>query len=153
MSVSGIVLFAAPKCRDARLAGWECLGWDRQAWADVHITGCALFVVLGAAHVFYNRRVLWGYVYSKRRKDINLWKELLVGMALTGVVLVGTFRGWPPMSMLTRWRQEWKYQYSTPAPQGRDGGASRNRSGFGRENHDTGATRDRDNASRRLPGP
>ena len=116
MAVSGIVLYLAPKCRDARLLDWQYLRWDRQEWVDVHITSCVLFLVLGGMHVFYNWRVLRGYLYSKARRDMNHWKELLVAMALTGVVLVGTLRGWPPMNRLLLWRQEWKHRYSAPGP-------------------------------------
>lgn len=39
---------------------------------DVHITSCALFLILGLVHVFYNWRVLRGYVYSKARRDIKV---------------------------------------------------------------------------------
>jgi len=116
MVVSGIVVYLAPKGRDARMMQWEYSGWDRQEWVDVHITSCLLFLVLGLMHVFYNWRVLRGYLYSKARRDINHWKELLVAMALTGVVLVGTLHGWPPMNRLLLWRQEWKHRHSEPGP-------------------------------------
>lgn len=32
MVVSGIVIYLAPKGRDARLIQWEYSGWDRQEW-------------------------------------------------------------------------------------------------------------------------
>ena len=118
MAVSGIVIYLAPKGRDARLMQWEYSGWDRQEWVDVHITSCVLFLILGGMHVFYNWRVLRGYLYSKARRDINLWKELLVAMALTGVVLVGTLHGWPPMNRVLLWRQELKHRHSPPGPRG-----------------------------------
>jgi len=116
MAVSGIVLYLAPKGRDAHMLRWQYLRWDLQEWVNVHIASCVFFLVLGLVHVYYNWRVLRGYLYSKARRDINLWKELLVAMALTSVVLAGAIRGWPPMSTVTLWRQEWKHRLSAPGP-------------------------------------
>ena len=116
MAISGIVLYLAPKGRDARLLQWQYFRWDRQEGVDIHLTSCVLFLVLGGVHIFYNWRVLRGYLYSKARRDLNFWKELLVALALTGVVLVGTIRGWPPMSTVMLWREELKHRYSGPGP-------------------------------------
>ena len=116
MVVSGILIYFSPKGRDASLLGWRRLGWDRQEWVDVHITSCVLFLILGTVHVYYNRRILWGYVYSKTRRRFNLWKELLIAIGLTAIVLVGTVCPCPPMSTIVQWRQEWKHGYSAPGP-------------------------------------
>lgn len=116
MTASGVILYLAPRGRDAALLGWRGLGWDRQAWTDVHLTSCAMFLVLGIAHAFYNGRILWGYVYSKAKRDVNLWRELLLALALTGVVLVGTHHRWAPMNAVLRWRQEFKFRHVGPAP-------------------------------------
>jgi len=116
MAASGVILYLAPRGRDAYLMGWQRLGWDRQAWTDVHLTSCTMFLVLGIAHVFYNWRILWGYVYSKAKRDVNLWRELLVALTLTGVVLVGTLRRWPPMNAVMQWRQEFKYRHVEAEP-------------------------------------
>jgi len=116
MVVSGILVYFSPKCRDARLLGWRFLGWDRQEWVDVHITSCVLFIVFSAVHVYYNWRILWGYVYNKTRRRFNLWKELLVAIGLTAIVLLGTVYAWPPMSTIVQWRQEWKHAHSKPGP-------------------------------------
>jgi len=110
------LIYFSPKGRDARLLDWRSLGWDRQEWVDVHITSCVLVLLFGAVHIYYNWRILWGYVYSKTRRRFNLWKELLVAIGLTAVVLVGTVYAWPPMSTIVQWRQEWKHARSEPGP-------------------------------------
>jgi hypothetical protein len=116
MVVSGILLYFSPKGRDARLLDWRFLGWGRQEWVDVHITSCVLFLVFSGVHIYYNWRILWGYVYNKTRKRFNLWKELLIAIGLTAIVLLGTVYAWPPMRMIIEWRQEWKHAHSEPGP-------------------------------------
>lgn len=85
MTVSGAVLYAAPRGRDANWSGWTCLNLWREQWVAMHIVVNTLFVLFALLHLCFNWRPLWSYLHSRVRRGVNLWKELL----LAGVLVVG----------------------------------------------------------------
>lgn len=85
MAISGVVLYVAPRVRDANWGGWTCVNLRREQWLAMHIVISTLFMFFGALHLCFNWRPLWSYAHSRLRRGINLWKELLAA----GVLVVG----------------------------------------------------------------
>lgn len=84
MALSGIVLYVAPRGRDANWSGWTCLGLWREQWVALHIVVSTLFILLGLVHVYLNWPALWGYLHSRLRPGLNLWKDLLIALVVVG---------------------------------------------------------------------
>ena len=48
LSLSGIVLYVAPRCRVADQIGWAISGLDKGQWESIHINGALFFVLAGS---------------------------------------------------------------------------------------------------------
>lgn len=84
MTVSGVLLYVAPRGRDANWSGWTCLGLWREQWVSMHIVASTLFILFGLFHLYFNWPALWGYLHSRLHRGLNLWKELLVAVVVVG---------------------------------------------------------------------
>ena len=108
MAFSGVMLYVAPRGREANWGGWRVLGLGKHTWGGVHMTASLLFVLAAAAHVYFNRKVLWSYVRRKTQGAMGLTGELALALAVTGLVVVGTIAGAPPFRAIPRWNDDIK---------------------------------------------
>ncbi len=102
MTISGVVLYLAPRARDANWAGWTCLNLRREQWVAMHIVTSTIFMFFGALHLCFNWRPLWSYAHSQLRRGINLWKELLVAGVLVGGLSAAAVMGLAPARQLVQ---------------------------------------------------
>jgi hypothetical protein len=83
------------------------------------MTAAALFMLVVVLHLFFNWKVLLGYLRLRRVPGLRLKRELAAA-ALLGVLLVlGTIVGAPPLSNIVELREDLKNYWertSTPAP-------------------------------------
>jgi hypothetical protein len=100
IAATGTVMFFTPRGRVANWTNWTVLGLDKDQWSSVHITAATLFIIMAALHIFFNWKVLLGYLRLKRVKGLRLKKELAAALALSLVFVVGTLGGLPPFGVL-----------------------------------------------------
>jgi hypothetical protein len=94
--VSGTVLFFSPRGRVANWTDWAVLGVGKEQWASVHYTAATLFLVIAALHIFFNWKVLLGYLRLKKVEGLRLKKELLAALAVSALFVAGPLMGIPP---------------------------------------------------------
>ena len=116
MAVSGVVLYYAPKGRDANWTGWSSIGLQREQWVAVHITGSLLFVLAALVHLHFNRRAMLVYVKTKAGRGLQLWKELLAALAIGAFVLLGTLYNVHPFRQMMRWDRQIKDYWAEAGP-------------------------------------
>ena len=85
IAVTGIVLFITPPGRIANWSDWRLLGFSKSQWQTVHTIFSFIFVVAASFHLFFNWRVILGYMAKRIHEGINKRREL------AGAVTVGLF--------------------------------------------------------------
>jgi len=101
MSVTGIVLYAAPQGRIAYWVNWKFWGLEKPQWEAVHIISCFFFVVVGVYHALNNWALLKKYLAGKVAEGLKMKKELtLSALILLAVILVPMLRVWPVTMVL-----------------------------------------------------
>ncbi len=117
MTVSGAVLYVAPRGRTANWSGWTWLGLWREQWVALHVVLSTLFVLFGLAHLVYNRRPLWSYLHSRLRRGVNLWKELVAAVVLVVGLSIASVAGLPPARQLVRGGEDLKDSWARTLPE------------------------------------
>jgi Domain of unknown function (DUF4405) len=100
MSITGLVLYIVPQGRVAYWVEWKLLLLTKGQWGDIHILSSLLFVGAGVAHIYFNWKVLVGYVLKKGKGGIKLKRELAVAFIIGIVLVVGGIKPFPPVSYL-----------------------------------------------------
>lgn len=100
MTVSGIVAFVVPHGRIAYWTDWRFWGLTKTNWGDVHIIGCALFLIAGGFHIYLNWKPLTGYLLDRVKGRIRFTKELAVTLLVIVWVIVGAIYRIPPLSYI-----------------------------------------------------
>jgi len=108
--LSGVVLFIAPPGRIANWYGWTVLGIDKGGWERLHVVFSVLFVVLGFFHFLLNYRVLLSFF---RRTPWGGWKEGLVGLLITVLLLFSAVKSCFPASAVDSSAESLKDYYET----------------------------------------
>jgi len=119
MAVSGGVLYAAPRGREANWAGWAWLDLGREQWVALHLTMCTLFVIASLLHLYFNWRPLWSYVHRQLGHGLYLWKELLLTVVLVAGLSAAAIVGLSPARQLIEAREGIKAYWAhtlLPAP-------------------------------------
>jgi len=116
MTVSGAVLYAAPRGRTANWSGWTSVGLWREQWVAVHVVLSTLFVLFGGVHLLLNWRPLWSYVHSRARRGLNLWGELLAAVVLVVGLTTAAIVGLPPARPLVEGSEGMKDSWARALP-------------------------------------
>ena len=96
--VSGVVLYVAPSGRVAHSTDWHLLWMDKAAWESVHTNAGYVSIFFGIVHLLLNWKVLLHYLWNRTRRAHQLKSEIVVSLALTLVVLLGSAWDWPVFS-------------------------------------------------------
>src|SRR5512139_3730130 len=78
MSVTGIVLYAAPQGRIAYWVNRKFWGLEKPQWEAIHIISCFFFVVVGIYHLINNWVPLKNYLAGKIAGGLKMKKELAI---------------------------------------------------------------------------
>ncbi len=98
--VTGIVLYIVPQGRVAYWVDWSLLSLTKTAWGNIHIIFGAVFIVMGAFHVYFNWKPMKKYMVERAKGHVHLRKELVVATGLSFLILVGAIANVPPVSWL-----------------------------------------------------
>lgn len=101
MTLSGCVAFMVPHGRIAYWTDWRFLGLAKDNWADIHVTGCVLFLIAGGFHIYFNWRPLTGYFLDRIKGGIRLTKELAITVLVMVCVVLGAIYRIPPLSYIS----------------------------------------------------
>lgn len=120
LAVTGAVLYITPKGRVANWTHWTLLSLDKEQWGSVHITMASLFLLAAGLHLFFNWKVLLGYMRLKKIAGFRLKREFAAAVALGVFFVVGTLAGIPPFSTILGVHEEIRNYWertSVQAPQ------------------------------------
>jgi len=95
--LTSVILYIVPHGRVAYWAEWRFWGLSKEQWGDVHITVGTLFVIALLLHLWLNWRPLMAYMKNKAREMVVMTAPMIVSVALTLFVAVGTLLHLPPM--------------------------------------------------------
>ncbi len=95
LTVSGIVLYIAPPGRYTKWVDWRVFSITKDGWEAIHINFSFLFVLVVLWHVYFNWRVLRGYLRRGVAWTVRYRWELAAAALLTGVVFAGSLLDWP----------------------------------------------------------
>ncbi len=98
--INSLVLYVVPEGRVAYWADWRFLGLTKSQWGDQHLTVGVLFLVAGLLHIYYNWRAVVSYLRNRVRQLRIVTGSFNVAVALTALVVVGTYFEVPPLSTI-----------------------------------------------------
>lgn len=96
--LTSIVLYIVPAGRVAYWADWRLWGLTKTQWGELHINLGALFLVAGAIHIYLNWNPILAYMKTKTRKIRIFTRDFNIALALTALVILGTYLEVPPFS-------------------------------------------------------
>ena len=114
LATSGVVLYIAPPGRIANWSYWSMGALSKAQWQSVHTIFSFLFVLAGAIHIYFNWRVILGYVRSKLGEGIKRRNELLAAGAVGVAIVAATIAGLPPFSTVVEFGEDVKNSWATP---------------------------------------
>lgn len=100
LTVSGIMRYINPRCRDANWTDWRVLALNKDQWSSLHaISGLVVFA-LGVIHLAYNWRQLLSYIRRKTETVTGSGRELVVAGLLSMILLGMAIAELPPVTLL-----------------------------------------------------
>lgn len=108
IALSGLALYLTPRGRVAHWTNWTLAGLGKEQWASLHMTGATLFMVVVVLHLFFNWKVLLGYLRLRRIPGLRLKRELSAALILGVLLVVGTLTGAPPLGTIVELREDLK---------------------------------------------
>lgn len=110
LTVSGVVLYITPPGRYTNWVDWRVLSITKSGWEAIHINFSLLFVLLLSLHIYFNWRVLKGYLRRGVAWTVRYRWELLAATLLTALVFAGSVLEWPVFSDIVAFGEEIKAQ-------------------------------------------
>ncbi len=95
LTLSGIVLYIAPPGRYTNWTDWQVFSITKSGWEAIHINFSLLFVILVSLHIYFNWRVLRGYLRRGIAWTVRYRLELATATALIALVWAGSVLEWP----------------------------------------------------------
>ncbi len=124
-TVSGVVLYLAPRGRTANWTDWSMLMLGKHEWSAIHVNSCLLLLIAAALHVQLNWAVLCSYGRKMFSGGVQLKQEALLAVLFTVLVTVGTYLNVPPFSFVTDFQYQIKAYWDRQAS-GQEENASMN---------------------------
>ncbi len=114
LTVSGVVLYVAPRCRVADQIGWTVALLEKGQWESIHINSSLFFVLAGALHLVLNWSLFAGYIKKRGALALNMKREMLAAIVLGGLVLAGSMLDWPPFRSVVALHEHIKDSWGRP---------------------------------------
>ena len=119
MALTGLVLFIAPSCREARDTSWTVWGQSKEQWVAVHVWFSTAFMIASIFHLYLNWTPMVNYFKSRVRKSFAFRIEWILALVICGVIYAGTIGGAAPFSSLIAWKETCKHSHSIAGTHGR----------------------------------
>jgi hypothetical protein len=115
IALTGIVLFITPPGRIANWSDWRLLGFSKSQWQTVHTIFSFIFLVAASFHLYFNWRVILGYLAKRLHEGINKRREVAASVTIGVIVFVMAADGMVPFGTVMAWGEEIKNSWSTPS--------------------------------------
>lgn len=106
--VTSVVLYIVPHGRVANWADWTFWGMSKDDWGATHTTVGTLFCLALLFHTWLNWKPIMSYMKNRARELVVMTTPMIISLALTIFVFVGTLMGLPPMQQLLDYSTEIK---------------------------------------------
>jgi hypothetical protein len=113
--VSGIVLYFTPQGRIAHWVNWTFWGLEKETWGALHINSSLVFFIVILFHIYFNWKLLWGYLKKRTKMALNLKTEFAITLLLSVFMIVASVRGIQPFKQIIDWNDEIKVNYAANA--------------------------------------
>jgi len=113
--VSGIILYFAPQGKIANWTDWTIWGLDKHTWGALHINSSLILFVIIGFHIYYNWKVLLGYLRKKARETSKLKLELLVTLLISLFIIFASIYDTEPFATVIRWNNDIKTYWARTA--------------------------------------
>lgn len=113
--VSGIVLYFTPQGKIANWTHWTFWGLDKHTWGAMHINSSLIFFIVIIFHIFYNWKLLVGYMKKRAQMAINLKLELAVTTILSLFVILASIYNYQPFGTIMKWNEDVKSYWADRA--------------------------------------
>ena len=119
LSLSGIILYIAPRCSVALRINWTMLALSKEIWSALHIASALAILIAAAFHLYFNWAAFMNHLRQKAQGTFKLHRELFVSLALILLLFLGVYYAVPPFSTLVEVHESIKDSWGLP--QGRQG--------------------------------
>ena len=96
ISISGLMLYAAPPGRIAHWSNWTFGALTKEQWQSIHTVFSVLFVIMAAFHLYFNWKPIIAYFKEKVQTHLKMRKEFLVASSAVVGILALTLLQLPP---------------------------------------------------------
>ncbi len=96
ISISGLLLFAAPPGRIAHWSNWNLIALTKEQWQAIHTIFSVLFVIMAAFHLYFNWKPIMAYFRQKIQTHVKMRREFLVASSAIAAILALTLLELPP---------------------------------------------------------
>lgn len=115
VAVSGVVLYIAPPGRIANWSYWAIAALDKARWQSVHTIFAFLFVVTALVHIYFNWRVVLGYIKTRLGEGMRRKWELAASSVVVVAIFGLTVGRVPPFSTVMTVGETLKNSWAAPA--------------------------------------
>jgi hypothetical protein len=96
--LTSIILYIVPAGRVAYWADWRLWGLTKTQWGELHINLGLLFLIAAGLHIYLNWSPILAYLKTRSRQLRIFTRDFNIAMALTALVMLGTYLELPPFS-------------------------------------------------------
>lgn len=105
LTVTGLVLYVVPQGRVAYWVHWSLAGLEKTQWGWVHMMFGGLFIVSGAAHLYFNWKPFSAFLAARIEGHLALKREVLIASAISVLLFVTSAWNLPPDRCRSRRRR------------------------------------------------
>ncbi len=119
LALSGFLLYAAPRCRDAAWAGWQFWSFSKEQWESLHLFLGILFPLTALIHLAYNWSMLIGYLRKRSQMIQFQFREFAAAIGLMLILIILAAKDNFPVNALVEHGEAIKETYAaaiTPPP-------------------------------------
>lgn len=100
LTVTGIILFIAPKGKVAVWLDWSLAGIEKQQWQWVHLVFGGIFIIAGSIHLYFNWKSFKKQIVTRVKGRFKPKPEMLLATVFTTVLFTASILNIPPASWL-----------------------------------------------------
>jgi len=118
LATTGIILYMTPPGRVANWSGWRLFGLTKAQWQSVHTIFSFLFVLTASMHLYFNWKVLMGYLRAKIDMSRKYGREFVIASVLVLAVFTLTINRIAPFGTVMDFgenlRNGWTTTFNEP---------------------------------------
>lgn len=108
LATTSVILYIVPYGRVAYWSEWRLWGLSKTQWGDLHLNLGVLLLMAGALHIYYNWKAIVAYLKDRARRVKVFTLHFNVALAISCVVIIGTYLKVPPMKTIVEFSESIK---------------------------------------------